>query len=96
MLSSKQCKIARTMTQDTISDTKINEEFKAMSPIDKLSASKSIDKLIQLHNMPIDKGFNILVDDFKRIANEFNITQATLFCFIYNSHFCECFYLNFT
>lgn len=80
MLSSKQCEIARTMTQDTSSDTKINEEFKTMSPIDKLSASKSIDKLIQLHNMPIDKGFNILVDDFKRIANEFNITPATLFC----------------
>lgn len=79
MLSSKQCELARLMTQDTITDSKINEEFKSLNLEVKLSAVVAIDKLLQLHDMPFDKGFRLLVDDFRHIANEFYISPATLF-----------------
>ena len=80
MLSSKQCELARTMTQDKTTDLQINQEFESMKPSDKILSAAVVEKLLQLHDMPFDKGFKFLVNDFTHIASEFYISPATLFC----------------
>lgn len=80
MLSSKQCEIARVMTSDKTNDVKINEEFLKMSEEDKLSAAIAVDKILKPHNMPFDKGYKIMTNDFIHIATEFLVSPATMFC----------------
>ena len=80
MLSSKQCEIARVMTSDKTNDVKINEEFLKMSEEDKLTAAIAVDKILKLHNMPFDKGYKIMSNDFIHVAKEFFISPATMFC----------------
>lgn len=80
MLSSRQCKLARLLTQDTTLDSQIIKEYISISADDKKSASKAIDNLLQLHDMSFDKGFGVMINDFKQIATDFNISPSTLFC----------------
>lgn len=80
MPSSRQCKLARLLTQDTTLDSQINKEYISISADDKKSVSKTIDDLLQLHDMSFDKGFGIMINDFKQIVTDFNISPATLFC----------------
>lgn len=80
MLGIKQCEIARTMTKSTTSDSTINVEFNSMNLSDKITAANEIDALVKIHNLPFDKGFNIMVEDFNAIANKYSISPATLFC----------------
>ena len=80
MLSFKQCELARIMTQTTISDVQINDEFKSTDLTTKICASKKLNELLQLHNESFDLGFSIMTEDFLAIAKEYNISPATLFC----------------
>lgn len=85
MLSAKQCELARVMTKDTISDTKMNAEYQTMSDTDKTIAADQIDRLLKEHNMPFDKGIGLLQDDFANVASKFQISPATLFCIYMSS-----------
>ena len=89
MLSAKQCELARVMTKDTISDIQMNAEYQTMSDADKTIAADQIDVLLKAHNMPFDKGIDLLQDDFAKVASQddfakvasqFQISPATLFC----------------
>ena len=80
MLNNVQCELARVMTQDTTDDSQINKEFNALNSVAKAHIASAIDNLLKLHDMPIDKGFEIMREDFIQIANEFSINPATLFC----------------
>lgn len=80
MLSAKQCELARVMTKDTTSDIQMNAEYQTMSDADKTIAADQIDSLLKEHNMPFDKGIDLLQDDFAKVASQFQISPATLFC----------------
>lgn len=80
MLNNTQCELARVMTQDTTDNFQINKEFNALNLSAKANIASAIDELLKLHDMPIDKGFEIMKKDFIQIANEFSISPATLFC----------------
>lgn len=80
MLGIKQCEIARTMTKSTTSDSTINVEFNSMNLSDKITSANEIDALVKMHNLPFDKGFDIMVEDFNTIADKYSISPATLFC----------------
>lgn len=85
MLGSKQCELARLITGDTTSDSLINKEFEEISLSSKITAVLAIDNLLKSHDMPFDKGFKLIKNDFYRIANEFSIKPATLFCIYMNN-----------
>lgn len=80
MVSEQQCKLARTLTDDTVTDDIINSEYQAMTPADKNAASLVIDKLMKQHNLPFDKGMKIMIADFAKISKQYSIAPATLFC----------------
>lgn len=80
MLNNKQCELARVMTQDTTDNFQINNEFNTLNSSTKTNITSAIDELLKLHDMPIDKGFEVMKKDFIQIANEFSISPATLFC----------------
>lgn len=80
MFSKKQCDLARLMTQDETDDERINKEFSAIDTINREAATKEIDNLLKLHNMPFDKGIWLLQEDFSKISTKFDISPATLFC----------------
>lgn len=80
MLSFTQCNIARTMTQTTTSDVEINKEFNSVIPSVKKSIFIEIDKLIKQHDMPIDNGLGIMMNDFLTISQKYSISPATSFC----------------
>ena len=80
MLSSKQCEIARTMTQDNISDLQIIQEYEMFNDLLKPSAVNEIDNLLKQHDAPFDKAFKTMVKDFSIIANKYSISPSTLFC----------------
>ena len=80
MLNFKQCELARTMTKDNTPDVQINREFSDITHTIRVSIAEDIDKFLKLHNMPIDKGFEVMVDDFDKVSQKYSISPATLFC----------------
>jgi hypothetical protein len=86
MLSKKQCEVAKLMTGVDVEDNKIIFEYENTDPTAQMDMSKEIDKLVKMHNLPFDKGFGIMKDDFLAIASRYAVNPATLFCF-YMKHF---------
>lgn len=80
MFSFKQCELARTMTKDTASDTQINKEYSLMNESTKISVINLIESMLPSHRVPFDKDFENFVKDFSRIATEFSVSPATVFC----------------
>ncbi len=80
MVSEQQCKLARTLTNDTTTDSIINSEYQMMTNTDKKAAAIVIDDLLRQHDMPLDKGLRIMFADFAKVAEQYHISPATLFC----------------
>ncbi len=80
MFSKKQCEIARALTQSSIPDFQINLEYWRLNSNQKESSCKKLSAVLIEHNMPIDKGWPLLKNDFESIAKELDINPATLFC----------------
>lgn len=80
MLNNTQCELARVMTNDTTSDAQIILEYTSLNPDTMGLAAKDIDKLVKLHNMPIDKCLKTMFNDFADVADKYSISPATLFC----------------
>lgn len=86
MLSAKQCELARIMTRTDTPDCQIVSEFNTVISIDTLSTiAECIDNLLKLHDMPFDVGFDIMAEDFALVAEQFEISPATLFCIYMDS-----------
>ena len=80
MFSKKQCEIARAFTQSNATDSQINLEYWRLNDSQKKASCKKLSaKLIEL-NIPIDKGWPLLKNDFESIAKELDIDPTTLFC----------------
>lgn len=80
MISSKQCEIARLMTQDIASDIQINAERQTITDDKASQIAQEADCLCQQHNMPFEKGITVMRADFYNIAQQYHISPSTLFC----------------
>lgn len=80
MISSKQCEIARLMTQDTASDIQINAEHQTITDDKASQIAQDVDRLCQQHDMPFEKGIAVMRADFYNIAQQHHISPSTLFC----------------
>lgn len=79
MTKEQQCEIARLMTGSTVSDEKILHNVLTTNYLVKEEASGLVDKLIQIHNLPFDKAYPLVKDDFNRIAKKYDLDVAALF-----------------
>ncbi|WP_312645381.1 hypothetical protein [Hydrogenoanaerobacterium sp.] len=75
----KQCDIAKSMTESNATNEIICKQVINTPQIVKQESCQIIDTLLKKHNLPFDKGFGIMKDDFKNIANKYNIDPASLF-----------------
>lgn len=80
MLSIRQCDLARTITRSSDSDETINRDYSFISSSDEEAAIVELDNILKEHNTSIDKGYIILANDFKEIAEKYSICPAALFC----------------
>ena len=51
-----------------------------MIDADKKVAAMAIDDLLRQHDMPLDKGVRIMFADFAKVAEQYHVSSATLFC----------------
>ena len=79
MTISEQCQISRLFTKSTASDQKILHEVGTTSPLKKAEASKRVDELLIKHNMPFDKAYPLIEQDFNNIALRYKLDSASLF-----------------
>lgn len=79
MTKEQQCEIARLMTGSTVSDEIILRNVENTHYLIKKEASSLVDKLIQKHDLPFDKAYPIVKDDFNRIAVRYDLDVAALF-----------------
>lgn len=79
MTISEQCQISRLFTKSTASDQKILHEVETTNPLKKAEASKRVDELLIKHNMPFDKAYPLIEQDFNNIALRYKLDSASLF-----------------
>lgn len=80
MPNQRQCELARLLTASSTSNAQINEEYQGIGEVRARLSAQMIDMLLKEHDLPFDKGFEILKKDFWAIAQKFEISPATLFC----------------
>lgn len=77
--SNKQCKLARLLTGGDISDEQIYIELNSMSQNEWDKQCEILNNFIIAHNMPLDKGWSLMRNDFYNIASANQVNEATLF-----------------
>lgn len=77
--SNRQCEIARVMTKSSASDIQISNELGTMTQQEWIEQCKILDKALIEHNMPFDKGWNIMCADFINIGAANSVDEATVF-----------------
>lgn len=80
MLNSRHCEIARLLTKSDTTNAQIRREYQTLSSVTAGIASQEIDLLLKEHERPIDEGFDLMADDFAKIAKKYGVSPATLFC----------------
>ena len=77
--SDRQCEIARAMTKSNASDEQITKELSTMTANEWEEQCRILDKALVEHNMPFDKGWNIMCADFINIGAANSVDEATVF-----------------
>lgn len=77
--SDRQCEIARAMTKSNASDEQITKELSIMTALEWEEQCQILDKVLKEHNMPFDKGWNIMCADFINIGAVNSVDEATVF-----------------
>ena len=77
--NTKQCEIARAMTRSKATDLKIAIELATMTEMEWYKQCEILNNILIEHNKPLDKGWDLLCDDFYNIASANNVDEATLF-----------------
>lgn len=79
MTPNQAAEIARTMTGSILSDKEIMVNVKKVNKIVKEECCRLVDKLLQKHDLPFDKGYFLAKEDFNRIAQKYKMDAAVLF-----------------
>ena len=79
MTKEQQCEIARVMTGSTTRDEEILHNVVKTNYLVKKEASGLVDKLLKKHNLPFDKAYPLVKEDFNRIAVKYDLDAAALF-----------------
>lgn len=77
--SIRQCEIARVMTRSQATDEQITKELASMTTTEWYKQCKILDNFLFAHDMPLDKGWDLLCSDFYNIAAANEVDEATLF-----------------
>ena len=77
--STKQCEIARAMTKSKATDSQITKELATMTESEWCKQCEILDKFLSKHNIPLDKGWDLLCIDFISIASANQVDEATVF-----------------
>lgn len=75
----KQCEVARLMTRSCVSDTQIAEELATMTEAEWDKQCEILNNFLIAHDIPIDKGWDLMCNDFYNIASANQVDEATLF-----------------
>ncbi|MFA6808691.1 MAG: hypothetical protein WCR27_06840 [Eubacteriales bacterium] len=79
MTPNQAAEIARTMTGSILSDEEIMIGVRKVNAIAKEECCRQVDKLLQKHNLPFDKGYFLAKDDFNNIAQRYKMDAAVMF-----------------
>ena len=77
--SFRQCEVARVMTKSQATNEQIIKELASMTTAEWYKQCKLLDNFLVAHNIPLDKGWDLLCSDFCNIASVNNVNEATLF-----------------
>lgn len=77
--SNRQCEVARLLTKSNMSDGEITQELTSLTTEEWDMQCEMVDKMLIKHNMPFDKGWNIMCEDFINIATANGVNEATVF-----------------
>ncbi len=77
--NNRQCEVARVMTQSKASNEVIRNELKKLTESEWNEQCAILDKALEKHNAPFDKGFHIMVADFADIGVANGVDKATVF-----------------
>ena len=77
--SNKQCKLARLLTGGNASDELIYEELNSMSQNEWDKQCEILNNFIVAHNLPLNKGWSLMRNDFYNITSANQVDEATLF-----------------
>lgn len=77
--SNRQCEIARLLTKSKVTDLKIKQELSSMTETEWNKQCEILNNFLIAHNMPFDKGWDLMCNDFYNISSANNVDVATLF-----------------
>ena len=77
--SYRQCELARAMTRSSVTDLQITKELASMTTEEWNKQCKILDNFLIAHDMPLDKGWDLMCNDFYNIASANHVNEATLF-----------------
>ena len=76
----KQLEIARVMTGSKTQNIIIETQFKQIDQQTAYKSAVEVDRMVKENDLPFDKVFAKVKHEFQRIAGNYKIDPATLFC----------------
>lgn len=77
--SFRHCEIARYITKSQATNEQIAKELASMTETEWSKQCKILDNFLIVHDIPLDKGWELMCVDFYNIASANQVDEATLF-----------------
>lgn len=70
--------IARLLTKSRVSDEQIEKELSSMTALEWDKVCNVLDNFLKAHDMPLDKGWALMINDIHNISDVYKVSEATL------------------
>ncbi len=80
MFSAMQCQVARLVTGTDTPDEVISQEYAAMLGSNRSVAAMRLDAAVRQYGLPFQQAWDYAIKDFREIAEQYNVSPATLLC----------------
>lgn len=77
--SNRQCELARLLTKSKTTNLQITKELSTMTEAEWDKQCEILNNFLIAHDMPLDKGWDLMCNDFYNIASANQVDEATLF-----------------
>lgn len=77
--SNRQCELARAMTKSNATNLQITKELSTMTEAEWNKQCEILNNFLIAHNVPLDKGWDLMCNDYYNIAAANDVDEATLF-----------------
>lgn len=78
MKLNKGYQIARLLTKSKVSDEQIEKELSSMTALEWDRICNILDNFLKAHDMPLDQGWALMINDIHNISDVYKVSEATL------------------